>query len=154
MTEHTFPGKLALQQRVLPEYRVPFIEALAAACSGGLSVFAGQPLLEESIAASSALKVARYAPARNWNIFPVRSPLYHCWQSGLMHWLDEWQPDALIVEANSRYPSTRLAIRWMHRRSRPVIGWGLGAPPYSTSGPLSSLVTPWRKLERITLLRS
>ena len=41
-----FPGRLALQQRVLPVYRVPFVDTLADRCDGGLSVFAGQPLAD------------------------------------------------------------------------------------------------------------
>jgi glycosyltransferase involved in cell wall biosynthesis len=37
----------------------------------------------------------------------------------------------LIVEANPRYLRTAAAVRWMHKHGRPVIGWGLGAPPLS-----------------------
>jgi glycosyltransferase involved in cell wall biosynthesis len=69
-------------------------------------------------------------------------------QPSLRRWLEDWQPDMLIVEANPRYPATRLVVRWMHARSRPVIGWGLGAPPLS--GPLASL----RRWERLGFLRS
>jgi hypothetical protein len=36
-----FKGKLALQQRVLPSYRVPFFDLLAQSCEG-MSLFAGQ----------------------------------------------------------------------------------------------------------------
>ena len=32
------------------------------------------------------------------------------------------------MEANPRYLRTPRAVRWMHARRRPVIGWGLGAP--------------------------
>ncbi len=39
----TFPGRLAVLQRVLPAYRVPFFDTLAAACQGGLSLAAGRP---------------------------------------------------------------------------------------------------------------
>ena len=46
-----------------------------------------------------------------------------------MDWLKEWNPDALIMEANPRYLSTAAAVRWMHKQNRPVIGWGLGSPP-------------------------
>jgi glycosyltransferase involved in cell wall biosynthesis len=45
--------------------------------------------------------------------------------------LSAWDPDALIIEANPRYLSSKKAINWMHRRGRPVIGWGLGAPGFS-----------------------
>ena len=37
------PLRLGLVQRVLPSYRVPFFDALARACAGGLGLFAGQP---------------------------------------------------------------------------------------------------------------
>jgi len=43
-------------------------------------------------------------------------------------WLENWNPEALIIEANFRYLSTPAGIRWMKNRNRPVIGWGLGAP--------------------------
>lgn len=129
--------KVGLQQRVLPTYRIPFIEGLAAACSAGLSVFAGQAQAEEMIAQGSQLSQARLVSTTNYNLSNPASVFYLCWQKGLVNWLEEWQPDVLIVEANPRYLSTRRAIRWMHRRKRPVIGWGLGAPSYSgVFGPL------------------
>jgi glycosyltransferase involved in cell wall biosynthesis len=69
------------------------------------------------------------------------------WQTGFLHWLEEWQPDVLIVEANPRYLMTGRAIQWMHRQGRKVIGWGLGAP--RLSGPLSGM----RNRQRLHLLR-
>jgi glycosyltransferase involved in cell wall biosynthesis len=57
--------------------------------------------------------------------------LYVCYQQGLIDWLEETNPDALIMEANPRYLSSPAAAEWMHKRDRPVIGWGLGAPPAS-----------------------
>jgi glycosyltransferase involved in cell wall biosynthesis len=143
-----FPGRLALQQRVLPAYRVGFFDALAAACSGGLSVFAGQPHPGEQIAMTGRLDVAGYFPARNRHFLKVSSPFYRCWQDGLIEWLESWQPDALIVEANPRYPSTRLATRWMHDRKLPVLGWGLGAPP------VSGFLAVWRRWTRLRFLGS
>ena len=44
-----YPGKLALQQRVLTPYRAAFFDALAAACDGGLSIFAGLPVLRNPL---------------------------------------------------------------------------------------------------------
>ncbi len=121
-----FDGRLALQQRVLPGYRAPFFDALAAACQGGLSVIAGEPRPNEGIKTTRNLEKAKYVAARNVHL--LSGGLYFCWQRGLTDWLEESNPDALIVEANLRYLSTPAAIRWMHRRGRPVIGWGLGAP--------------------------
>jgi glycosyltransferase involved in cell wall biosynthesis len=150
MGELTFPGKLALQQRVLPAYRGPFFDALACACEGGLSVFAGRPLPVENIAVRNSLEKAHYTPARNRNFFPIDSPLYQCWQSGIVDWLERWQPDALIVEASPRLISNRRAVRWMHARGRIVLGWGLGIdlPSNHTSG----LLSIWRRRQRLGLL--
>ncbi|MFZ5911289.1 MAG: glycosyltransferase [Chloroflexota bacterium] len=121
-----FPGRLGLQQRVLPSYRAPFFDLLAGSCAGGLSLFAGQPRPQESIATTTFLRVAGYAAARNIHL--LDGALYLCYQAGFLGWLADWNPDALIVEANPRYLSTSAAIRWMKRRGRPVLGWGLGVP--------------------------
>ena len=149
----TFPGRIGLQQRVLPTYRVQFFDALAMACQGGLSVFAGLPRPEEAITTTTHLEVARFVKARNRHFLEASSPLYLCWQGGLSGWVKEWQPDVLIVEANPRYPSTRLAVRWMKRRHRPVIGWGLGAPGADnvSSGGMTHRLQSW---ERMNFLHS
>ncbi len=118
--------RLGLQQRVFPAYRAPFFEALAAACRGGMSLCAGQPRPQEAIAPAGELLNGRLYQARNLHLF--RGSAYLCWQAGLLAWLKEWGPQALIMEANPRYLNTPLAVRWMHARRRPVIGWGLGAP--------------------------
>ena len=124
----SYPGRVGIQQRVLPAYRVPFFDALAQECQGGLSVFAGQAASEESIQSADQLSNACYFPAHNRHFGKVSSATYLCWQPGLIGWLESWQPAVLILEANARYQSTRRAIDWMHARRRPVIGWGLGAP--------------------------
>ncbi len=129
-----YSGRVGLQQRVLPGYRVPFFDLLAGACTGGLGVFAGLPRPDESIAPGN-LAVAKQFHARNLHL--LGGPLYICYQRGLVDWLASWNPDALIVEANSRYPATPSAVRWMHDRGRKVLGWGLGAPPLSV--PLASM---------------
>ncbi len=120
-----FSGRVALQQRVVPDYRAAFFDRLASDCTGGLDVFAGQPRPDEGIVAVDRLEAARMTPARNRHI--LRGPFYLCAQSGLEAWLDSADPDVLILEANPRYLSNRAAIRWMHRRRRAVLGWGLGA---------------------------
>lgn len=139
--KNVFSGRLGLQQRVLPSYRATFFDALAAYCDGGLSVFAGQPRTKEAIATTTKLHIARYAPARNRHYFS--GPIYLCRQRGLIGWLEDWQPDALIVEANPRYVSTPRAVAWMHARHKPVLGWSLGAPPLT--GPLAGFRRRARK---------
>jgi glycosyltransferase involved in cell wall biosynthesis len=140
-----YPGKLAIQQRVLTPYRAAFFDTLAQSCDGGLAVFAGLPRPAESITITQALQVAGYTFARNLHL--LRGPLYLCFQRGLLRWLADSNPDALIVEANPRYLSTPAAIQWMKRRDCPVLGWGLGAPPM---GSFSSR----RKTRRSSFLRS
>ncbi len=121
-----FPGRLAVQQRVLPVYRVPFFDTLAASCEGGMSLFAGDPRAVESIATTQKLRNTQYVFAQNRHIF--KGSLYLCYQQNIINWLEDTDPDALILEANPRYLATPSAIKWMRARGRPVIGWGLGAP--------------------------
>jgi len=148
MMKDIFPGRLGIQQRVIPSYRAMFLETLAEACQGGLSVFAGRPLPKEGIDPVEELQNVQLVKAENKNFLDPSSSLYVCWQNGFLQWLEEWQPDILIVEANPRYPTTRQAIAWMHKNKRKVIGWGLGAPPMH--GPFTSL----RRRERLSLLFS
>ncbi len=128
MIEKNFPGRLAVQQRVLPIYRAPFFDLLAQSCSGGLDVLAGEPRINEHISTADNLKHARLIKAKNLHFLHVQSPFYLCWQKGLISWLEKCQPDVLILEANPRYIRTRQAIDWMHKHGKPVLGWGLGAP--------------------------
>jgi len=123
-----FSGRLALQQRVIPDYRLPFFDLLAESCEGGLNLFAGQPLPMESIATADQFSSVSFTSARNRHFCDPQSSLYLCWQDGILDWLEQQNPAALIVEANPRYLSTWRAIRWMKQRNCPVLGWGLGAP--------------------------
>jgi glycosyltransferase involved in cell wall biosynthesis len=132
-----FSGRLALQQRVLPFYRVPFFETLAAACEGGLSLFAGEPRPEENIVTAKSLRNAEYELARNRHI--LHGSFYFCYQSGLLDWLEKYDPHALVLEANPRNVASFAAIKRMHARGRPVIGWGLGAPSRGDSLGFASL---------------
>ena len=127
--EVSFPGRLGLQQRILPAYRVAFLDRLAASCLGGLSVFAGEPAKDEARGESGGLQLAQHIPATNRHL--LRGRAYLCYQEGLLRWLEAWDPAALVVEANWRYLSTPRAVAWMHQRGRPVLGWGLGAPAWT-----------------------
>ena len=119
---------------------------LASACESGMSLFAGKPRPEESIH-SGELQVAKFAPAKNIHLF--RGSFYFCYQRGLLDWLADWNPDALIVEANPRYLSTPAAVRWMHSNGRPVFGWGLGAPHPSDS---RDFLSKWGERRRKSFL--
>jgi len=126
-------GKIGLQQRVLPSYRSTFFDMLAGVCSDGLGVFAGKPLAIEEISYTQKLSIASNTEAQNIHFSDPSTSFYICWQKNIIAWLKSFDPKILILEANPRYLSSRLAIQWMHSRSRPVIGWGLGAPPISGS---------------------
>lgn len=139
-----FAGRLAVQQRVLPIYRAPFFDLLASACDGDMSLFTGLPRASEGITIAKELQVATYKPGQNLHLF--HGSRYLCYQRGLIGWLQNWNPDALIMEANARYISSSSAVRWMHGRGRPVIGWGLGSPPLS--GPLAG----FRQMRRLSFL--
>jgi glycosyltransferase involved in cell wall biosynthesis len=141
MMSHVFAGKLGLQQRVLPAYRVPFFDHLAGACSQGMCLFAGSPRKSEGIIEAPGLGRAKFKQAQNLHL--LGGSAYLCWQKGLLKWLEEWDPSAIIMEANPRYPSSSRAISWMKSRGRPVIGWGLGAP--ASSGSLHKLRSMFRQ---------
>ncbi len=134
-------ARLGLVQRVLPAYRVALFDALAAQCSRGMGLFAGRPRSGEMIDEREIPHIAQLNRGQNIHLFSGKWLLV--WQSGLMTWLKRFAPDVLILEANPRYLSTRDAARWMHRQHKPVIGWGLGAPPIS--GPLAALRTASRR---------
>jgi glycosyltransferase involved in cell wall biosynthesis len=123
----TIPARLSLQQRVFPEYRAPFFNLLAQSCMQGFSLFSGEPRPEEAIATAPGLQNGDFQPAQNLHISSGKT--YALYQRGIINWLERWQPNVLIVEANSRYLSTPAAVQWMHNHGLPVIGWGLGAPP-------------------------
>ncbi|MBN1264364.1 MAG: glycosyltransferase [Anaerolineales bacterium] len=120
-----YTGRVGLQQRVLPSYRVPFFDHLADTCPGGLSVFTGEPRSDESIMSTMDLQRAALTRAENRHF--LRGKAYLCRQPNILNWLEDWDPDVLILEANPRYPDNWRAQRWMRNRNRPVIGWGLGA---------------------------
>jgi glycosyltransferase involved in cell wall biosynthesis len=91
-----------------------------------MSLFTGLPREVEGITTANQLQIAKYKLGQNIHFFS--GSFYLCYQRGLMDWLKEWNPDALIMEANPRYLSTSSAVKWMRTQNRPVIGWGLGAP--------------------------
>lgn len=123
----TIPLRMGVQQRVFPSYRAAFFDALAQRCAGGLSIFSGQPLAWEALGSAAELRVARHARARN--LYIGQGALLFVWQAGIRGWLEGWQPDVLVADTNPRNLSTNVAVRWMMARRKPVIGWGLGAPP-------------------------
>ncbi len=139
MSDHErFPGRLGVQQRVLPAYRAPFFSRLARRCEAGLALLAGQPQPAEGIRSAEKLPVGEWTAAQNlyWS---MGGRGYLCYQRNWRVWLESTQPDALILEASLRCLSGRLMRAWMQRRGRPVLGWGLGVP--AARGGLQTLWT-------------
>ncbi len=96
-----------------------------------MSLFAGTARPSEGVTSADLLRIPYCVRTKNLHLFS--GPLYLCYQKGLIDWLTNWNPDALIMESNPRYLATASAVNWMHARGRKVIGWGLGAPPPSIS---------------------
>jgi len=120
------PLHIGIQQRVLPVYRIPFFDKLAEQYLGKVSVFYGLPRSHEMLETNAVPQIALHTRGRNLHFFSGQ--FYLCWQFGFIQWLQSWQPDVLIMEANPRYPNSRRAIRWIKNHHRKVIGWGLGSP--------------------------
>ncbi len=124
--------RVGIVQRVLTTYRRPFFERLASQPGIELSVFAGQPQRGEAVRVENVLNRGKVFAATN-RYLP--SPLgLLCWQSGVCDWLTTFDPQILTLEANPRILSHWLAIDWMRRRRRSVLGWGLGE--LERSGPI------------------
>lgn len=133
--------RLAIQQRVIPAYRAPFLELLAKQPEIELGVIAGSPQPGEMIKIVDQLEGVNYQFTKNIHL--LHGKFYFCLQPQFSEWVKNWQPDILIVEANPRYRSTPSALRWMKSQNKPVLGWGLGVP--HSSGPLSFIRNNARK---------
>jgi glycosyltransferase involved in cell wall biosynthesis len=120
-----FSARIGFQQRVFPLYRAPFFRMMAGECPRGFELFAGLPRPDESIEFCNEVNGLNLVQANNYHIF--RGKFYLCWQKNLMQWLENWNPEVLILEANMRYLGQSAAVKWMKARKRPVIGWGLGS---------------------------
>jgi glycosyltransferase involved in cell wall biosynthesis len=121
-------SRVGIQQRILPAYRIPFFDLLASDCSEGLSVFAGDPLPDDSVLPGLP-ETAKYYHARNRRLPGNLAGLL--WQTNILDWVSEWNPEVLICEANPRTRTTLRAVREIKRRNGKTIGWGLGAPEFS-----------------------
>ena len=75
------PIRLGLQQRVLPAYRVPFVDLLAGECEKGLSVFAGSARPDEGIVTGEPPQIASLYNAKNFHF--LSGSLYTCWQKNI-----------------------------------------------------------------------
>jgi glycosyltransferase involved in cell wall biosynthesis len=116
--------RVGLQQRVLPDYRTAFVDALARALPNGLAVLAGAPRPEERIVPAGHLEAARRTEAQNIHLGSGWLALD--WQLGWREWLRRESLQAIILEPNPRYISNYLIMDWMRRHRRRVLGWCLG----------------------------
>lgn len=116
--------RVGLLQRMVPSYRAGVFSMLAQNLAGQFSLFAGEPQPDEHVHTAEIIAFVNWYHAKNIHL--LSGKFYVCWQVGLMRWLRSWDPEVLILEANPRYLHSMQAIRWMKRRNRTVIGWGLG----------------------------
>ncbi len=127
--------KVTIQQRVIPAYRVPFLEKLAQQPEIELYVFSGKPRPDEMIKILDSTPNFDYSLGNNIHLF--RSSLYLCLQPDLLPWLKTKRPRVAIFEANPRYLSSNPSMKWLHNQHVGLIGWGLGVPQHT--GPLSKI---------------
>ena len=77
-----FPGKLALQQRVLPIYRAPFFDLLASACERWDESVHRFAASGEGITVAEQLQITNYKLGRNIHL--LSGIFYLCYQRGLI----------------------------------------------------------------------
>jgi glycosyltransferase involved in cell wall biosynthesis len=120
-----YSGKVAIQQKVVSDYRAVFFERLAESCSGGVEVFAGDTPTEPGTQTVNHLHGANLYNSKNLHF--LQEKVYSLWQKNFTSWLKRHRPDVLLVEANPRILSNYQGYRLMKKWNRPVIGWGLGS---------------------------
>jgi glycosyltransferase involved in cell wall biosynthesis len=138
--------RLGLEQRVFPEYRKPFFELLARQCKQGFCLFAGKAQRDESILEGTGLNKTEFVQANNRYV--IRGKSYFFRQENFLVWLDTWNPQILIVEANPRHLGLNRGIEWMREHGGKVIGWGLG------TGGNGSVLSFFRKGFRRSFIQS
>ena len=74
----TFDGRVGLLQMSLSAFRAPVVDALAPACTNGLSVFAGRRRAQERVERPIELRHAKYVEANNVHL--LGGPVAMCWQ--------------------------------------------------------------------------
>jgi glycosyltransferase involved in cell wall biosynthesis len=126
--------RLGIIQRVFADYRKPFFEKLAEQPGLALSVFAGQQASNETIRTASSLESGELYETKNLYFVERRFIGFVCWQCDVTRWLRTIDPDLLILDPNPRMFSNWVAVLWMKRRRRKVLGWGLGE--LERSGPI------------------
>jgi len=132
----TISRKVGIIQHYVPNYRAPFFDQLAKKCPKGCEVFAGEAQRNTGLKTSRSLSTGNLYLTKNIHIGHIERDIWYlCWQRDVLKWLKEWNPDILIMQAFPRILSNWLAIRYMHHRSRPILGWGLGELPQFRSGP-------------------
>ena len=119
-----FPGRVAIQDLVLPLYRKTIYERLEERLDDGLGIFTGISPNTHGVVVSDDLAVTENKTVANRHL--LGGPLEVIWQSGFSRWLESFRPDVAIVSGNARLFSTRGGVRWLKSQGVPVVGWGLG----------------------------
>jgi glycosyltransferase involved in cell wall biosynthesis len=130
---HSKQKRLGIVQRVLTPYRSAFFKELSTENDEyDIAVFFGEPMNNETIKVLKNPQVFNHYSAKNRYLLNSHNMLLI--QTNIIEWLNEFNPDVLVMEANPRILSHWQAIRWMRGRNRPVLGWGLGELERDGSG--------------------
>ena len=125
---------LAIQQRVLPDYRVGFFRKLADEWNGKLSIISGDPEVQEGIKKGNLSDQNFYYRVKNQHVRLFSQSIF--WQCNLLSWIREIHPDVIVFEANPRLISNYVAILYCRWKKIKVIGWGLGVMKHRSYSPL------------------
>lgn len=112
--------RVAIVQRVFASYRKPFLQRLGSSDGLTLSLYAGQPRRKEGIRTVMDCDGVAVHRGRNIHFAGV------VYQVDTVSWLEGFNPDVVVLEANPRIISHWRIIRWGERRGVPIVGWGLG----------------------------
>lgn len=129
--------RVAIVQRVLPDYRRPFLEALADTGDMRIAVAAGLPLKREAITTASDLREVQLIELHN-RYFSTPGGLF-CWQRDVARRISAFAPHVLVLEANPRILSQQFLITNAKQQGAAVLGWGLGVMDKSQRWPFKTI---------------
>jgi len=142
----TFDGSICIRQRIAASYRKPFFDLLAQACTGTVTVIAGQPDHDEAIGEIDELDRARLIKVEN--VYRGSGVFYRYYQPEVLNHVQALSPTMFVTEPNPRFTDMSKVCRAVSQMGIPVIGWGIGTTDFWNK-PLKQL----RKWYRARVLR-
>jgi glycosyltransferase involved in cell wall biosynthesis len=115
---------VAIQQRILAFYRIPFFKKLAEIPNLSIHIHTGLPANYESINALDYSELPYISFGRTSHYF--KGSFYFCYQNEVHRWIKTLNPDVCVIDNNPRIISNRSIIHYAKKCGSPIIGWGLG----------------------------